>query len=651
MKLWFCLISLLCTLAQAAPSDSRVLAAREAFRNGERIHLATLPNAADWKGKSGQGSQYDLEPWIEYWRLRQRLNDGQADGIADFLQQQSGSYLAEKLRGDWLKALGKKQQWQDFQRELPLLLQPDNELTCYTLQGRLALQNDAAALDEARPLWFDALEMPESCIPLMDILVTTGRVDIDDVWERMRRLLAAKQIAAAKRTAGYLPTAQMPALRTLETILDKPQRALDTAPANFASTRLGREMSLYAVQRLSRIDPAAAATRWLKIQEKFSEADRGYAWGQIAWQAALRHLPEALDWYAQAWQSKNPRLSDEQLAWQARAALRALDWPMVQWSIAQMPPQMAEQPDWIYWQARALATQGNSEKANALYLKIHGQPNFYSNLADGELNQLIAIPPRAPPPTAKELAAVRDAPGFKRALALFHLDMRIEGIREWNWTLRGMDDRQLLAAADLARRNGIFDRAIYTADRTQLQHDYALRYLAPFRDNVVPQAQGMALDSGWVYGLMRQESRFVMNANSSAGAKGLMQLMPKTAAWVAHKIGLKNYHPSQVAVMDTNVELGTNYLRIVLASLDNHPLLASAAYNAGPGRARRWCAVKPLEGAIYAETIPFDETRDYVKKVMSNSVYYAALFENKPQSLKSRMGTVGARLATFPGVP
>ena len=204
-----------------------------------------------------------------------------------------------------------------------------------------------------------------------------------------------------------------------------------------------------------------------------------------------------------------------------------------------------------------------------------------------------------------------------------------------------MDDRQLLAAAELARRADVFDRAISTADRTLAEHDYGMRYLAPFREYVNPKARALALDCGWIYGLMRQESRFVMNAKSAVGAKGLMQLMPATAKWVARKIGLSHYQPATVGDMDTNVTLGTHYLKMVLAGLGNHPVLASAAYNAGPRRARRWCGEKPLEGAIYAETIPFTETRDYVKKVMSNAVYYAALFQDKPQSLKSRLGIVG----------
>ncbi|HEX6734087.1 MAG TPA: lytic transglycosylase domain-containing protein, partial [Azonexus sp.] len=154
-------------------------------------------------------------------------------------------------------------------------------------------------------------------------------------------------------------------------------------------------------------------------------------------------------------------------------------------------------------------------------------------------------------------------------------------------------------------------------------------------------ALNQSLDDAWVYGLMRQESRFITTAKSTVGASGLMQLMPATAKWVAKKIGLRDFHQSRVNDTETNVLLGTSYMRLVMENLDNHPVLASAAYNAGPGRAKRWRAERPLEGAIYAETIPFSETRDYVKKVMSNSVYYSALFTGKPDSLKARLGTVG----------
>jgi soluble lytic murein transglycosylase len=211
-----------------------------------------------------------------------------------------------------------------------------------------------------------------------------------------------------------------------------------------------------------------------------------------------------------------------------------------------------------------------------------------------------------------------------------------------------MNDRELLAASDIAQRAGVFDRAIAAADRTKSEHDYSLRYLSPYSDQIRPAAKNQSLDDAWVYGLMRQESRFVTNAKSTVGASGLMQLMPATAKWVAKKIGLKDFHQGQVNDTDTNVLLGTSYMRMVMEDLDNHPVLASAAYNAGPGRARKWRADTAIEGAVYAETIPFSETRDYVKKVMSNSVYYSALFNGGPQSIKSRLGIIGPRTAVDP---
>lgn len=638
MKRCVWLLLFVCPLVAAAPGDENVLAAREAFRNGEPVKLGKQLDAL-----RARSQKHELEPWVEYWQLRQRMDDDAGVGVEidGFLARQPGSYLAEKLRGEWLKTLGKRQQWDEFQREYPPLVQLDQEVSCYAMQGRLAVQQDQTALDEARPLWFSSLALPESCLPLMERLIAAGRINVDDVWERLRRLLEEKKLVAAKQVAEHLPQNQMPTAKTLADIADKPQRFLDnTSSAHLPDSRLNREMTLYAVERLAKGDPAAAAKAWQKIEGKFSEAERGYAWGQIAWAAARSHLPEALTWYAA---TKDSPLSENQLAWQARAALRAHDWPMVQRAIERMPPQMAAQPDWIYWLGRALAAHGRRDEANALYLKIGGQPNFYGSLADDEMGRPLFLPPPAVPPTAEELAEAAANPGLKRALALIRLDMRTEGVREWNWAMGGMDDRQLLAAARLARNNNVFDRAISTAVRTVLQHDYSLRYPAPFRALIDAQAKELALDHGWIYGLLRQESRFIMNAKSAVGAKGLMQLMPNTARWVAKKIGLKSYQEANVAEMNTNVTLGTHYLRMVLASLDNQPVLAAAAYNAGPGRARKWRAEQPLEGAIYVETIPFNETRDYVKKVMSNAVYYSALFEDKPQSLKSRIGVVGPR--------
>lgn len=641
MKLRFTCRRLLCRIpllllpltAVAAPGDDAFLQARDAFAKGDRIKLARAID--NLKG-------HELRVWAEYYQLRQLLEED-ASGVSDFLARESGSLAAERLRSDWVKSLGKRGQWTLVAREYPKLLQPDLEAQCYGLQARLQ-REEPAALDEARSLWFGSAELPEPCRPVVEALVTAGKLNHDDIWERVRRQLEVKKPQQALQAARYLPEAQMPDPRALDAATDNPMRFLARLPNKYLSEarqqREQRETLLYAIARVAVNDPEAAAAQYEKITPFLSGADRAYGWGLIALPAARKHMPQALGWFAQA---DAATLSEEQLAWWVRAALRAGDWPTVRRVIQRMPAPLAAQPDWIYWSARAQAALGKPAEAQALYQRIAGQPNFYGSLAADELGQALVPPPRAPALTVQELGEAMANDGLRRALALLRIDARLDGVREWNWSLRGMSDRQLLAAAELARRNDIWDRAINTADRTVNQHDFSLRYLAPYRDKVEPKARELALDPGWVYGLMRQESRFVIQARSSVGAQGLMQVMPATAAWVAKKIGLSSYHPKHAMDMDTNITLGTNYMKMVLEGLDDHPVLASAAYNAGPGRAKKWRAETPLEGAIYAESIPFNETRDYVKKVMNNAVYYNALFEGRPQSLKRQLGVIRPR--------
>jgi len=616
--------------AVAVPADERFLVARDAFRLGDRVKLERI--APELKG-------YELEIYVDYWRLLIDLKDADPATVRSFLARHEKSYVAEKLRGEWLKQLARKQQWSEFDQDFPLLGQPDQELLCYALQGRRA-RGDAGMLDDALPLWLTLLEPPEPCYPVLEALILEKRVLADEVWARIRRQFEANKMAAARYSMNYLPASQTPDAKLVETVIERPVPWLVKLPANFANSRISRELSVLAIQRMARNEPRVAADQLARIESKLRSSEKGWAWSQIGWQAAQRHLPEALDWYRQAGDAP---LSDEVAQWKVRAALRAGDWGTVRSTIEKMPPALAEQPAWIYWLGRAYRAGGRVEDSNTLFARISGQPNFYGNLADDELDRPIMTPPKAAAPSREELAQVSANPGVQRTLAFFRMNQRFEGTKEWSWALRGMNDRELLTASAIAHRAGIYDRAIAAADRTKSEHDYSLRYLAPFGDQVRSAAKDQSLDDAWVYGLMRQESRFITSAKSTVGASGLMQLMPATAKWVARKIGLKDYNHANVNDTETNVLLGTTYMRLVMESLDNHPVLASAAYNAGPGRARRWRGESPLEGAIYAETIPFSETRDYVKKVMSNSVYYSALFDGKPQTIKSRLGMIAPR--------
>jgi soluble lytic murein transglycosylase len=622
--------------AQAASSrqptqEEIFLAARAAARAGDHDKLAKY---------DAQLQGYLLEPYVESWMLRARLEDAGAEEMRAFLARQQGSFLAEQVRKEWLKALGKQQQWDLFRAEHPLLVDDDSEITCYALQARWQ-QGDESAPAEVRAQWNAPRELPEGCVPLAEALVAGGRFTNRHVWERIRILLEAGAVSAAWHTAGYLPSREALDRGQLFGTAAGPQRYLDDKKKKDWSRRPVRELAMFALHRLARADPLAAAGYWdKKLRAKFSAEEQGYVWGQLALHAARRNLPEALQWYFEAGDAP---LTEEQLAWRMRASLRQGNWNEVRVTAEKMSPLQRNEPAWIYWQGRAALALGDVAGAHALFARIAGEHHFYARLAAEELGLAFTIPPKGYTPAPEDVAAVARESGFRRSLALYRLDHRFESAREWIWSIRGMDDRQLLAAAEFARQNEMFDRAINTADKTLAVHDFSVRYLAPYREALGEKARAQQLEEAWVLGLVRQESRFVSAIKSSAGAAGLMQLMPATAKWVAHRMGMHDYSWARVTDTGVNAALGTYYLRHVLDDLDGNPVLAAAAYNAGPGRARRWRDTRPLEGAIYAETIPFNETRDYVKKVMNNTVYYAAMLGGQVLSLKARLGTIAPR--------
>jgi len=622
---------------QASPSrpqtqDEIFLAAHAAVRSGDYDKLARYDARL-------QG--YLLEPYVESWLLRPRLEDASAEEVRAFLVRQQGTLLAEQVRSEWLKVLGKKRQWELFEAEHPLLASDDNDIVCYALLARWQRKDDSA-LAELRTQWYAPHQLPEGCVPLAEALIVNGQYTNRHVWERVRLLLEAGAVSTAWRTAEYLPAKEALDRGQLFAAAAGPQRHLDDRKKNL-SQRAARELTMFALYRLAQNDPLAAAARWeSKLRARFSTAEQGYVWGQLALQAARHNLPEALEWYRNAEAAQAP-LSDEQLAWRLRAALRQSDWAQVKMTAAMMSPLQRNEPAWIYWEGRAAQALGSPAEARTLFARIAGEHHFYARLAAEELGLSLTIPPKGYTPAAEEVAAVAAQPGFQRALALYQLGQRFESVREWIWAIRGMDDKQLLAAAEFARQNGMFDRAINTADRTLALHDFGVRYLAPYRETLGESARAQQLEEAWVLGLVRQESRFISAIRSSAGAAGLMQLMPATAKWVARRMGMHDYSWARVTDTDVNAALGTYYLRHVLDGLDGSPVLAAAAYNAGPGRARRWRDTRPLEGAIYAETIPFNETRDYVKKVMNNTMYYAAMLGDPVRSLKARLGMIAPR--------
>ena len=614
-----------------APStDETVLTAYDAYRAGDAIKFARVAKKLDG---------HLLGPWIDYWGIAMRLEDTPLAEVRRFFDQHAGTYVAEMLRGDWLKVLGKRGDWKEFARELPLYPRDDDEIRCYaTLMG--IERGDEFSMKEADWFWLDPEELPEGCARLAGHLLDDGQITVTDVWRRVRVLFARGQITAAKTALGYLAKEDSPDERMLLDAARQPKRVLARLPKNL-DKRPVREVVILAAVRYARNDPEAmAAILEQHLAALLPESEVNYLWGRVAYEGAREHHPDALKWYARA---SSKSLDEDQLAWKVRAALRAGRWRIVRDTIDLLPVSSRHDSNWTYWYGRALAALGEETGSRAYYLRIAGQTDFYGLLASEELGYVSTVPESIYVPTEAEVEAAGKAPGLARSLEMIRLGMRTEGVKEWLFSVRYFDDAQLLAAAEFARREGIWDRSISAADRTVRQHNFALRYPLPYRELFSEYAKTYNLDESWILGLVRQESRFITDARSNAGAAGLMQVMPRTARFVAHRIGIRRYDGRSVTEAKTNITLGAGYLRIVLDQLGSQ-LLASAAYNAGPARARRWRDEgRPLEGAVYAETIPFPETRDYVKKVMANAVFYSALIEKQATPLKARLGTIAPR--------
>jgi soluble lytic murein transglycosylase len=620
------------------PQDEVLVQMQQAFAKNDRARLQQLLTQA-------QG--HTLEPWAAYWALRARLDTASHEEIERMLGRYAGTYAEDRLRADWLQQLGRQRDWATFKRIHPgYRMRDDREIQCYAL-GIEAMDSKADVAAEVKRLWYALREADDGCTYVAEHLHNGKKLSADDIWRKARLAMDANRPKAA-RLAVEIEAPRVAEQMTL--IASDPERYLSKRIV--AITHKRKELAVLALIRLANKDPDEAAQL---LQKKWglmlSREEQDWTWGVIGKQATQKLQDNANDYFAKVRQDTH--LTDDMLGWKVRAALRQKDWAGVQRAVAAMSAQEQKDPTWVYWDARAqLALAKNDAQRQAARNQLQGiagMRGFYEQLAAEELGQKITTPPSPPPPSSEEKAMAWANPGLQRALYAIRIGLRSEGVREWNYSTNlhtpgGMGERELLAAADLACQAQVWDRCINTSERTSSEVDASQRYPMPLRDIVVQRSQEIGLDPAYVYGLIRQESRFIMDARSHVGASGLMQVMPATAKWTARKIGMSGFEPRQLTDKQVNVRIGTSYLKLVLDDFGGSMPLAAAAYNAGPSRSRAWRNGPTLEGAIWAENVPFSETRNYVKKVLSNTTVYAAIITGQPQSLKQRLGTVGPRL-------
>ena len=626
-------------------ADAALLEMREAFRRNSAPALtALLPRVRG----------HVLEPMASYWEARARLETASVPEVRDALTRMAGTYWEDRLRNDWLLQLSKQRDWATFEAELPRYrMNDDRQVQCYALMLDAVAKrkpSDQTARQVAE-LWQAQREADEGCATAAKAFVDSGHMAPEPVWQRARLAMETGRIRAVTQAVALLdPDAVAMA------------NAIHTNPAKYLDEKITairprtKELVTLAIIKLADNNPEAAAlemdhTRW---KAQLTQEERSWLWGVIGKRAAQKLQDNALVYFANG---QDRLMHSDHLAWKARAGLRAGAWGHVRDAIAAMGEPQRSEPVWVYWRARTLQALKEPDaiaataQARTLYESIASPRGFYEQLALEELGRAITVPPPPAPLTALETEAAQRNPGLQRALAAVRLGLRSEGVREWNYTVNlhttgGMSERELLAAAALACANEVWDRCINSSERTRDVQDHAQRFPMPHQGAVVRRATEIGLDPAYVYGLIRQESRFVTDARSGVGASGLMQVMPATARWTARKIGMTSFQPHQLSERDTNIAIGTAYLKLALDDFEGSMPMAAAAYNAGPNRPRAWRNGPMLAGEIWAENIPFEETRDYVKKVLSNTTNYAALITGQPQSLRARLGVVGPRADT-----
>lgn len=608
--------------------DEEFLQARAAYDKKNVIALSDYVQQL-------QNQHYLLAPYADYWLMLLNLKDADNQTVTDFINTYSEYPFADRLRGEYLKKLAKNLDWLSFSGEVVNYQLEDSAIACYAAEAD-SVVGDIATLEAAKPFWMQAKEQPGNCADLYDRMQAANVLTEEDIWARFRLALADSRVSLAKAITKRSKTFDASQYKLIDKAYTSPTLAINKKMVSF-KTRFGRELNLFALNRIAKTDSQQALSAFKKVEDLFQSEDRHYFYGRLALQAALRQEPQALQWFKLA---DDTDLNKEQLAWFVRAALREKNWPVVLSVVAKMDPIQAEEGAWRYWKARALKAQNQTLEANTLFAKLSTERHYYGWLAQDELEGAMSAPLYTYKVADSEVEEIASAPGFQRAEALQRLGFRWEAKSEWVQATKDFDDKQLLAAAEFAARKNWYDLAIITADKTSETHDFALRYPTPYRDLMKPAASGQAIDEAWVYGITRQESRFMHYAKSGVGASGLMQLMPATAKWVARRAGIDNYNHGMIHELDTNIVLGTYYMRYTLELMNGQETMATAAYNAGPGRAKKWAAPVPLEGAIYAETIPFSETRNYVQKVMANAHLYAPRLGLKAMSLKQRLGVV-----------
>jgi len=594
-------------------------------------------------------SAHPLYGWVELADLKRNIDTLSTAQAQSFLKRYDGQAVADAFRALWLPALSRRQDWPT----LRAVWKPTSNvgLQCAELNARQALgKADAQWTLDAQKIWTSTGKaLPDSCDPVFALLGANGGLPPALRWERIEKAAAEQQPAVMRSAARGLPVAEAALANDYAAFLS----VVDTRALGWPKTERSRRMAMYGLMRLAKSSPASAEVQLPQYAAALGmgETERG----KVLYEAALWTVASYEPDSARRLNAVPEAVYDEKLhEWRAREAMARGDWRAALAAIRKMPKTQREDSRWRYFEARLVEKAGDKAEAQRLFREAAKSATFHGFMAADRIDQGYALCAWIPNDDAAARAAVARDPAIVRAMELWKLERPGWATSEWNSALARFDDTQRRLAVEVARDNGWFDRAVFSLgsvagqSRPEEQRLYELRFPLHHGETIKREAAKNAIDPAWVAAEIRAESVFNPNARSGANAMGLMQVLPTTGAATAKSLGLPWGGAASLYDSDTNIMLGTAYLR-QMENKYGTPYVAIAAYNAGPAPTARWQSQRPnYDPDFWIETISYKETREYVARVLAFSVIYDWRLNGKALPVTDRMlGRVDAKRKSF----
>jgi soluble lytic murein transglycosylase len=626
------LVLLLPLLAPASQRDPATPA------NDEQRSIFIAAEAALKAGRMSRYRQlkqqlkdYPLYPYLKHSELQGSLRLQSGAAVQRFLAEFADTPLSEQLRNRWLRLLAKHNRWQQY---LDYSTPSNGNITlrCHRLRALIETGQSAQAFQKVEDIWLHGRSRPKACDPVFKAWQEAGLLDEDLVWQRIELAMNAGQIRLTRYLRRFLSEDERPWVEFWIEIHHKPQRLINH-PYLKKTHPYRNAILAHGIRRLARHNPKRAFMLWQAELRHPGYSDKQKLNVIRSLATHLAKQPgdglETLFETIKPSLKLDPTLSDKQF----RIALERHNWERVIGTIRQLPQPEQQQQRWRYWMARALIEIGQKKKGVKLLKDLAKNRSYYGFLASDRLGNPLNMEHESLQVDQAELARLSHLPGMQRARELKILGRHLEARREWNFALRGASHSQLLVAAELARQWEWPSQAIFTLAKIHHWNDLELRFPLAYRSLINQQAEALNLETAWIFAILRQESAFVPDARSSAGALGLMQLMPFTAKTVARRQGQRLMNKHELYQPETNIRLGARYLDSVFRKMRGNPILATAAYNAGPHRVAQWLPSQEQPADVWIETVPFSETREYLKRVMAYTMIYFHRLGDTPEQL------------------